>query len=48
MFNLYGNDKLLDTFNTIEECEIAKKDYKEIERAIYGRTKIKYEIVKGA
>ena len=45
MFKLYGNNKVLDTFNTKKECKIARKDYTEIAKAIYGKCNIKFKIV---
>ena len=47
MFRLYGNGKLLDKFNTIEQAEEGIAEYKEIETAIYNKSTIKYLIVKG-
>ena len=47
MFKLYGNGKLLDRFDTMEQAEEGIAEYKEIETAIYNKNTIKYLIVKG-
>ena len=45
MFKLYGNETLLARFNTKKECKEAKKEYKEIEKAMFGKCNIKFKIV---
>ena len=47
MYKLYGNGKLLDRFNTMEQAEEGISEYKEIETAIYNKCSIKYLIAKG-
>lgn len=45
MFKLYGNEKLMEEFETKEECKLAKKDYKEIAKVMLGKCNIKFKIV---
>ena len=45
MFKLYGNEKLMEEFETKEECKEMKKDYVEITKAMFGRCNIKFKIV---
>ncbi|MGN1326915.1 MAG: hypothetical protein ACI4VQ_02360 [Clostridia bacterium] len=45
MFTLYGDGNILEVFNTIRDCKKSIKEYKKIEKAIFGENKIKYKIV---
>lgn len=45
MFILYGNNKIIDKFETKKQCKEAQKDYKEIEKAIFGKRNIKFKVV---
>lgn len=45
MFKLYGNGTVMGEFETKEETKKAKKEFKEIERAMFNISKIKFEIV---
>lgn len=45
MFKLYGNGKLMEEFETKEQCKIAREDYKKIARVMLGRCNIKFKIV---
>lgn len=47
MFTLYGNGNTLEVFNTIKECKESIKEYKKIEKAMFGKSKIKYKIIGG-
>lgn len=46
MFKLYGNDRFFESFETKKECKIAMKEYKEIEKSMYGKRNIKFKIIK--
>ncbi len=46
MFTLYGNGKIFACCKTKKECKEAEKEYKEIEKAMYGKRSIKFKIVK--
>ena len=45
MFKLYGNGKLMEEFETKEQCKKAREDYKEIAKIMVGRNNIKFKIV---
>lgn len=47
MFTLYGNETILEVFNTIKECKESIKEYKKIEKAMFGKNKIKFKIIGG-
>lgn len=45
MFKLYGNEKLIEEFETKKECKEAQKEYKLIEKIMFGKKNIKFRIV---
>lgn len=45
MYKLYGNGNFLEEFETEEKAKTGIKQYKEIEKAIYDKSTIKYKIV---
>ena len=45
MFKLYGGEKLIEEFETKKECKRAEKEYKQIEKIMFGRRYIDFKIV---
>lgn len=45
MFRLYGNEKVMEEFETKQECKESKKEYIEIAKAMFGKCNIKFKIV---
>lgn len=45
MFKLLANNNILDIFNTKEQCKEEIKEYKKIEKAMFGKNTLKFKIV---
>lgn len=45
MFKLYGDETFIEEFGTKKECKEAQKEYKLIEKIMFGRKNINFRIV---
>lgn len=45
MFKLYGNENFIEEFETKKECKQAQKEYKLIEKIMFGKRNIDFRIV---